>query len=117
MKQINEKDTISILTQKSSEIENGKKQILGLGGLSRTIEIESTSVKISEFKENIKDFTEKLTDIMDSIPNKSKTFEVDTIEFNLSVNGAGKISFIGEVSAGFQAGMSITLKRKNTDAR
>jgi hypothetical protein len=42
----------------------------------------------------------------------SKSFEIDEIEISLAVTAEGGVELIGKVTAGVEAGIKITLKRR-----
>lgn len=65
-----------------------------------------------KLKENLSDFVNMLGEIVEALPDSHGDYEVDNITFALSINGSGKISLIGELSAGVTSGITITFKKK-----
>lgn len=71
-----------------------------------------TKVAADKLKKNISNFVKTIDDIVETLPKCRGIYEVDTLTFALSLDGSGKISLIGEISAGFTAGITITFKKR-----
>lgn len=65
-----------------------------------------------KLKESLSDFVNRLADIVETLPKSHGDYEVDNLTFSLSINGSGKISLIGELSAGVTSGITITFNKK-----
>jgi len=68
-------------------------------------------VGYKKFKENFSAFAEMLSQTVNDLPEISGNYQVDSITFSLAVNGQGKISLIGEISAGVSSGLTLTIKK------
>lgn len=73
---------------------------------------KSTEVATEKLKESLSYFVKMLDEIVETLPKSCGTYDVDTLTFSLSVDGSGKISLVGELSAGFTSGITISLKKK-----
>lgn len=71
-----------------------------------------SEVEYEKLKEGLSGLVKKLIDIVESLPRHREDYEVDNLTFALSISGSGKISLIGELSAGATSAITITLKKK-----
>lgn len=102
-----EKRTISIVTsQQEKDVET---MFPAPGALISTY----SQVSYNELKKHLGDLVKTLSELVDVWPDTSGTFYVDQATFSLSINAAGKISLVGEVSAGLNSCITITLKRRS----
>lgn len=72
----------------------------------------STEIATEKLSENLAGFVETLSAVLETLPESCGPYDVDELTFSLSLDGAGKISLIGEVSAGVTSGITLTLRRK-----
>jgi len=70
------------------------------------------TISCDVLKDNLSDVIGKLEDVVADMPLSDSNYSVDTIKFSLCVDGAGKFSIIGGVSAGFSSTITITLKHR-----
>lgn len=100
--------TISVLT---NQIEEGNKPRsmfpFPVKGLALNL------IATNKFEASLSDCVKELYKVVEKLPESSENYSTDSLTFSLSINGAGKISLVGEVSAGITSGITITLKRKN----
>lgn len=71
-----------------------------------------SDLEYGKLKKSLSDFVNMLADIVETLPEPHRDYEVDNLKFALSINGSGKISLIGELSAGVTSGITITFKKK-----
>lgn len=100
--------TISILTtltEEPSEIHTMFPSPTKLIGKASQITVQSLA-------ENLSDFVRTLGRVVEELPESVGQYDVDSLTFSMSVDGEGKISLVGELSAGFTSGIIITLKKR-----
>jgi hypothetical protein len=61
---------------------------------------------------NLSEFVARLSRVVEAVPSSSGRYSAEEFTFSLSVNGEGRLSLIGEVSAGVVSGVTVTLKKK-----
>lgn len=96
--------TISVLT--------GEMQSESLFPATTKMLVKSSQLAIESVKRSLADCVESLEDIVDNLSDVDNQYDVDTITFSLSIDSSGKISLIGELSAGLVSSITITLKKK-----
>lgn len=74
--------------------------------------VSYTQVATEKLKDNMSEFVKLLDEIVQTLPKSCGAYDVDTLTFSLSLDGSGKISLVGELSAGFTSGITISLKKK-----
>lgn len=66
---------------------------------------------IEKLKENINDFTNKISEVLDGIQGKLKNYKLDEIELNVELSASGSIHLIGSVEVGTTGAITLTFKR------
>lgn len=105
-------DTISITT---FEIENSSESNSMFHSPNLSI-FDKVGKKVSlistdRLGEDLSDFVKVLGNIVEKLPDSCGNYSLDTLTFSLSVDSSGKISLIGELSAGLTSTISITLNK------
>ena len=75
-------------------------------GITKVSQI--TAKKLSE---NLSDLINSLQETMNTIPESCGPYSLDELTFSLAIDSSGKISLIGELSAGMTTGIVIKLKK------
>lgn len=73
---------------------------------------KSSQIAIEQLKGNVSEIVNNITELLEELPERSTNFQIDEMSFSLSINASGKISLIGELSAGMNSGITLTFKRK-----
>jgi hypothetical protein len=110
LKQRNDQE-ISVLTVNLKELESSRRQMFPTPS---EIAVKSSTFAVKTLSANLRDFVDVLGKVVESLPDKCGSYNIDTLTFSLSIDGSGKISLIGEMSAGFTSGIIITLKKQAT---
>jgi len=71
-----------------------------------------SEISIDDLKDSLSQFIDSLEKVIEPLSENQQQFDVDTLTFNIAISGSGKISLIGEMAAGMNSGVSVTLKRK-----
>lgn len=100
--------SISILTIRRSE----ESEMPHMFPIPTRIIANTQRVAIEELGNNLSQIVDMLHGAIDKIPKSTGDFAVESFTFALSVNGGGKISLIGELSAQLSSGITVTLKRQ-----
>jgi hypothetical protein len=62
--------------------------------------------------ENLAGLVQTLGDVIARLPEQCGSYDLSTLSFSLSIDGRGKVSLIGELSAGIASSMTICLTRR-----
>lgn len=103
---------ISIITIHSQ----GEDEGLAMFPSPSKIIAKSTQVIADRLGENLSAFVRILGEAIEKLPQSCGGYSVDTLTFSLSIDSSGKISLVGELSAGFTSGITITLKKQGTSS-
>lgn len=68
---------------------------------------------IEKLKENLNDFTDKISEVLNGIQGKIKNYQLDEIELNVELSASGSIRLIGSVEVGTTGAITLTFKRCN----
>ena len=75
--------------------------------------LKSKDISAENVSKNLSQFLNSLRSVISDLPDSCGPYDIDELSFSLSIDGSGKISLIGEVSAGIVSGITITLRKKN----
>ena len=103
------KEFISILTfPESKEVDERS-----MFPSAKRIYLKASTVAVETVADNLSRFVGLVGKIITSIPDPAENYEVDTLSFSINLDGSGKVSLVGEVSAGFNSGITLTFKKRN----
>ena len=71
-----------------------------------------SQISIETINRSLEDFLEVLEKAARNIPSACGSYDIDSLSFSLSLDGNGKISLIGEISAGVASSITLTLKKR-----
>ena len=74
--------------------------------------IKAVQVTSDTLAKNLESFLSNLESVIQVNPPNDSPFYIDQMELNLAVNASGGIELLGKLEGGAQAGIKITLKRK-----
>lgn len=101
-------ELISILTIQSQDVTEERAMFPS----PTRILARSTEVAAETFRDSLSGFVKMLGTVVQGVPELCGGYRVDTLTFSLDVNGSGKISLVGELSAGITSGITVTLKKE-----
>jgi len=73
---------------------------------------EVTRVAVGELSEQLAEFINSLSLVVDGLPSECGAYDVEELTFSLSVNASGKISLVGELAAGVSSGITVKIRKK-----
>lgn len=71
-------------------------------------------VGIDALSDNLRNFLEKLQQILDKLPESKSAYYIDEVELSLVVNANGGFELIGKLEAGAKGGIKVKLKKRKT---
>jgi len=74
---------------------------------------KTSKVAMDTLRNNLADAVLMLSTVADKLPQPSGDYRIDVLTFALTIDGSGKVSLLGELSAGIAASITISLKRES----
>lgn len=78
---------------------------------SKAIVSKAAEVATEQITNNLSAVVQELGKVMDGMQD-SVNYEIDKVTYLLNIDCSGKVSLVGELSAGLSSGITITMKKK-----
>lgn len=103
---------ITIQTIWPEKKETAKAHTLSMFPSPTNMTIKTTRVASEKLGESLSGLVNTLSKIVEALPESCGGYDIDKLTFSISVDGSGKVSLVGELSAGFTSGICLTLKKR-----
>ena len=80
--------------------------------LLNRVKAKYSQVSIETLNRSMENFLKVLDKTVRNIPSTCGSYDIDSLSFALSLDSNGKISLIGEISAGMTSSITLTLKKR-----
>ena len=99
--------TLSVLVETNDNAGRSAFPRVGQPPTLSTVALDATLLA-----DNLRTTLQTLEAVLEEQPSTVAGFELDEIEFSLTVNASGGFELVGKASAGIEAGIKIKLKRR-----